>query len=164
MNTPATNIEDESPIRDLYKHWINAWNAHNAQHNAHDMAALVTEDGLIVGFDGSQMNGRAEVEATLSQIFADHVTAPYIGIVRSVHFLAPDVALLAAVVGMVPPGQTDINPPTNAIQSLVATRMDGQWRMSLFQNTPAAFHGRPDLSEQLTAELRAALKASPISL
>jgi hypothetical protein len=24
----------------------------------------------------------------------------------------------------------------------------------LFQNTPAQFHGRPDLAEQLTAELR----------
>jgi hypothetical protein len=37
-------------------------------------------------------------------------------------------------------------------------RVDGQWRVALYQNTPAAFHGRPDLSEALTAELRALIK------
>lgn len=157
MDTQGITNVDDTPIRQLYQRWIAAWNAHNA----HDMAALVTEDGLIVGFDGSQMHGRAEVDATLSQIFADHVTAAYVTIVRSVRFLAPDVALLCGVVGMVPPGQSDINPPANAIQNLVAVRVEGEWRITLFQNTPAAFHGRPDLSEQLTAELRAALKASP---
>ena len=46
----------------------------------------------------------------------------------------------------------------NAIQILVAARRDGQWRIELFQNTPAAFHGRPEASEVLTAELRAALR------
>ncbi len=29
--------------------------------------------------------------------------------------------------------------------------------IALFQNTPAQFYGRPDLSEQLTAELRGLL-------
>jgi len=33
----------------------------------------------------------------------------------------------------------------------------------LFQNTPAAFHGRAELSEQLTEELRRALRASSSS-
>ena len=32
----------------------------------------------------------------------------------------------------------------------------GEWRISLFQNTPAQFHGRPDLVERLTRELREA--------
>ena len=34
---------------------------------------------------------------------------------------------------------------------------DGAWQVELFQNTPAAFHGRPELSEQMTEELRQAL-------
>jgi hypothetical protein len=49
----------------------------------------------------------------------------------------------------------------NAIQTLVAARRDGRWRVELFQNTPAAFHGRPEASEALTAELRGALSRGP---
>ena len=90
----------------------------------------------------------------LSRIFADHQTAAYYGKIREVRFLASDVAVLRAVVGMVPPGQSDINPAVNAIQLLVATRQEGRWRVAEFQNTPAQFHGRPDLAEALTAELR----------
>jgi hypothetical protein len=55
---------------------------------------------------------------------------------------------------MVPPGGSDINPAVNAIQSLVATKPDGEWRIVLFHNTPAAFHGRPEANTALTAELR----------
>jgi len=54
----------------------------------------------------------------------------------------------------VPPGQTDLNPAVNAIQTLVTVRQDGQWRITLLQNTPAQFHGRPDLAQQLTDGLR----------
>ena len=48
----------------------------------------------------------------------------------------------------------EINPAVNAIQSLVAVTRDGRWRIALFQNTPAQFHGRPELAQQLTEELR----------
>jgi hypothetical protein len=61
---------------------------------------------------------------------------------------------------LVPRGQSDINPATNAIQTLTAVKQQGKWRIAVFQNTPAAFHGRPDLSQQLTEELRNALHAS----
>ena len=69
-------------------------------------------------------------------------------------FLTPDVAILRAVVGMVQPGQSDLNPAVNAVQSLVATKQDDKWRIALFQNTPAQFHGRPELVQKLTEELR----------
>jgi uncharacterized protein (TIGR02246 family) len=71
-----------------------------------------------------------------------------------VRFLTPDVAILRAVVGRVPPGQSDLNPAANAVQSLVAVKQDDQWRIALFQNTPAQFHGRPELAQKLTEELR----------
>jgi len=134
---------------------LDCWNKRNAQ----DFAALFEEDGNQIGYDGSQVNGRTEIESHLSQIFADHMTSAYVGKVREVRFLSPKVAILRAVAGMVPHGQTDINPATNAIQSLVAAKRDGQWRIVLFQNTPAQFHGRPELAEQLTEELRELLRA-----
>ncbi|MCI0394267.1 MAG: SgcJ/EcaC family oxidoreductase [Chloroflexi bacterium] len=129
---------------------LDSWNRRNAA----TYAALFAADGNLVGFDGSPINGQAEIESHISQIFADHPTAAYVGKIREVRFLAPDVALLRAVVGMVPPGQSDLNPATNAIQSLVTAKRDGQWRIALFHNTPAQFHGRPELAQQLTEALR----------
>ena len=141
---------DEAPIAALYQQLLDAWNRRDAA----GFAAQFVEDANVVGFDGSQMNGRTEIETTLRGIFSDHQTGRYVGKIREVRFLTPDVAVLRAISGLVSAGQTDLNPATNAIQSLVTVRHDGQWRIAHYQNTPAQFHGRPELAEQLTAELR----------
>lgn len=143
-------ITDAEAIARLYHQLLDAWNRRSAR----DYAALFAEDGSTVGFDGSMMNGRAEIESTLAQIFADHATAAYVGKVRFVRTLAPGAAILQAVCGMVPPGQRDINPAVNAVQSLAAVQSADGWRIAFFQNTPAQFHGRPDLSDALSEELR----------
>lgn len=161
MDSPNTqnakhDADDEIQVRSIYQQLLQAWNDKSAR----KMAELITENGNLVGFDGSQIDGRQQVESVLGQIFADHPTAEYVALVREVRLLSPSVALLRAVAGMVPRGQSDINPAVNAVQSLIATKERDQWRIALFQNTPAAFHGRPELSEQLTEELRRALRAS----
>ena len=148
--------DDGARIRLLYQTLLEAWN----DKDAHEMAELFSENGNVIGFDGSQMDGRKQIESVLGQIFADHPTPVYVAAVRGVRFLAPGVAILRAVAGMVPRGHSDINPALNVVQSLIATKEQDRWRLALFQNTPAAFHGRPELSEQLTAELRQALRAS----
>jgi uncharacterized protein (TIGR02246 family) len=141
---------DETTIRQLYHDLLNAWNRRSAS----DYAAFFTSDANLVGFDGSQIDGKAAIDSTLSEIFAHHMTQAYVGKVREVRFLAPDVAMLRAVVGMTPHGKKDLDPSVNAIQSLIAVRVDGAWRIALFQNTPAAFHGRPELAQALTEELQ----------
>jgi uncharacterized protein (TIGR02246 family) len=143
-------------VRLLYQTLLEAWN----DKDAHEMAELFSENGNVIGFDGSQMDGRKQIESVLGQIFADHPTPVYVAAVREVRFLAPGVALLRAVAGMVPRGHSDINPALNAVQSLIATKEQDRWRIALFQNTPAAFHGRAELSDQLNEELRRALRAS----
>jgi uncharacterized protein (TIGR02246 family) len=150
--------KEQAEVRRLYQAWLDRWNRRSAR----EMAELLAGNGSVVGFDGSQMHGRDDVAQTLGRIFQDHVTSAYVGIVREVQLLSPGVALLRAVVGMVPPGQAEINPAVNAIQSLVGVQEEGQWRIALFQNTPAAFHGRPDLAARLTEELRQELHAHPL--
>jgi hypothetical protein len=81
-------------------------------------------------------------------------------LIHEVRELAPDVMLLRAHAGMVPPGKSEINRATNAVQTLVAVRRDGRWQIALFQNTPAAWHGRENDASALTAELQAAFDAS----
>src|SRR5579859_3132118 len=149
----AVGASSEAPIAALYQRLLDSWNRRDAA----AYAALFDEEGHVIGFDGSPMTGGVEIEASLRQIFADHVTAAYIGKIRGVRFLSADVAILRAVAGMVPPGASDINPAVNALQTLVATRRDGQWRIVLFQNTPAQFHGRPEVAAALTEELRVLL-------
>lgn len=141
---------DEMEVRTLYRHLLDGWN----QHSADAFAASFAPDGEVIGFDGSLMTGRGEIASTLGQIFADHVTATYVSKVRSVRLLSSGVAILRAIVGMVPPGQTGLNPAVNAHQTLVAAKRDGTWRIELFQTTPAQFHGRPDLVQQMTEELQ----------
>jgi uncharacterized protein (TIGR02246 family) len=136
----------------LYHELLAAWNARDAE----AFAALFARDGSVVGFDGSQVDGAAHIASHLSGIFADHATASYVGIVREVRPLADDVVLLRAVVGMVPPGGTDINPAMNAVQSVVAVGTADDQHIALFQNTPAAWHGRPEAVQALADELRAA--------
>ena len=145
--TPST--APEFPIHDLYRELLEAWNDHDAS----AFAGTFAEHGNSVGFDGSMMNGAAEIEKTLRGIFSDHETAAYVAVVREVRFLSPQTAVLRAVVGMVPPGSSELSPEQNAVQSLVAHRDGDQWRIELFQNTPARFDGRPEVAKALTQEL-----------
>ncbi len=147
QGSPSSN---EIEVRALYQHLLDSWNRRSAD----AFAASFADDGEVVGFDGSQMSGRDEIASTLRQIFADHQTGSYVSKVRGVRLLSPEIALLRAVAGLVPHGRSDIEPALNALQTLIATKHDGQWRITLFQNTPAQFHGRPELVQQLTEELR----------
>lgn len=135
----------------LYTRLLDGWNRRDAA----TFARQFTADGSTVGYDGSQMDGRDAIETELARIFAHHTPATYVARVRKVRALGPDAMLLRAVVGMVPPGKDVLNPERNAIQSLVAVLESGQPRIALFHNTPARFDGRPQLAEQLTAELTA---------
>ena len=144
-------------IRLLYQNLIAGWNAGDAAAMTGDFA----DDAEIVGFDGTEMSGREQIAAYLAGIFANHKVASYVTLVREVRTIAPGVALLRAEVGMVPPGGAKINPATNAVQTLVAAvARDGGWKVALFQNTPAAWHGREDEVKALTAELQEAFEGS----
>jgi uncharacterized protein (TIGR02246 family) len=146
----------EDAVADVYRRLISGWNANDAT----DIAAAISPDGLVIGYDGSQMFGRDQVRDQLAGIFRDHQTASYVPKIRSIRTLGAEVGLLHAVVGMVPPGGSEIVGERNAIQTVVARRDDHGWSAALFQTTPAQFHGRPELAEALTAELAEVLATS----
>jgi uncharacterized protein (TIGR02246 family) len=153
MNSPTFHSPtqfDENEVRALYRQCLDGWNKRNAD----AMAEPFSEDAELIGFDGSQYLGKEEMVSNLRQIFADHPTAPYVAKVKSVRFLSPETAVLRAIAGMVPPGQTEINPKVNTHHTVIAAKIEGKWRIALYQNTPAQFHGRPELVQQMTEELR----------
>ena len=154
MTEGSASVDSDRGLRDLYARLLETWDKRNAR----DFALLFTSDGSLVGFDGSQVNGQLEIGAHLTEVFSHHQTPRYVGIVSEVRVLSPDVALLRANAGLIPADKEDIDPGLNAVQSLVAVRKAGTWKIAHFHNTPAAFHQRPELAKQLTEELRAKLK------
>jgi uncharacterized protein (TIGR02246 family) len=145
--SPST---DETEVRMRYQQLLEGWDKRIAE----EMVEPFTKDGELIGFDGSHIAGRAEIASHLHQIFTDHLTPTYVSKVRGIRFLSPEVAVLNAVAGMVPPGQTDLEPKLNAVQTMIAVKNEDKWRIALFQNTPAQFHGRPELVQKMTEELR----------
>jgi uncharacterized protein (TIGR02246 family) len=138
----------------LYRRLIDGWN----DHDANAMGAALREDSLVIGFDGSQMIGRAQVVSELASVFADHEVARYVTKVRTATPLGDHVVVLHAVAGMVPPGSAEIMPEQNSVQTVVAHQSGDEWLVALFQTTPAQLHGRPELSEAMSAELNQELR------
>jgi uncharacterized protein (TIGR02246 family) len=142
----------------LYEHLLRAWNDQNAD----AFGSVFSDDATAVGFDGSMMKGRQDIVTTIRAIFEHHRTASYVAKVRELRSLGADGVLLEAVVGMKPPGSDDLNPAVNAIQSVVMMGHGSTLRLTLLQSTPAAFHGRPELVEQLTRELTDVLRSGQL--
>ncbi len=141
----------DAQIRALYADFLDGWNRRSGA----AVAAVFADDGDMVGYDGTTVNGRLSIASDLRRVFGSHPTATYVGIVRTVRSVAGGVAVLHAHAGMIPPGEDDVDPGLHSIHTLVAIdEGGGRWKTTLFQATPAAWLGRRDAREALTAELR----------
>jgi uncharacterized protein (TIGR02246 family) len=154
MTADSTQNDWDVPTRDLYTQLLEAWDKRNAR----NYALLFASDATLVGFDGTQVNGQLQIGAHVTDVFTHHQTPRYVGIIREVRSIATDVSLLRANAGLIPPGKDDIEPDLNAVQSLLAVKKGGAWKIALFQNTPAQFHMHPEQSKALCEELRAKVR------
>ena len=151
----ARNEAAERAVRELYSRLIEAWNKRNAR----NYALVFAEDANLVGYDGSEIQGQARIGSHISEIFSHHQTASYVTLVREVRPITTGAWLLRADVGMIPPGKKELNTERNAVQVMVAVERGGEWRVALFQNTPAAWDGRKEDAEKLNEELRQAIQS-----
>lgn len=71
---------------ELYRRLINAWNNRDAA----AFSELFATDALCIGFDGSEMFGRSEINNQLSMIFKDHPTAEYVTLIEEAGRLSDD--------------------------------------------------------------------------
>ena len=144
----------DAQIRALYASFLDGWNRRSGA----AVAAGFADDGDIIGFDGTHHRGRLSIAADLRAVFGSHQTPAYVAVVRTVRPVTADVAVLIANAGMIPPGGNDLDPDLHTVHTMVAVDEGrGRWRISLFQATPAAWHGHPHLREELTEELRGLL-------
>jgi uncharacterized protein (TIGR02246 family) len=123
---------DEEAVRDLYRKLMDGWNRGSGE----DFAAVFTEDGDLVAYDGTHFAGREEIAPFHQELFDRWMKGTrLVGRVKDVRFLSPDVALMHAVGSTVMRGKTRPSPERDSIQTLVAVRQEGEWRLAAFQNT-----------------------------
>jgi uncharacterized protein (TIGR02246 family) len=128
----TTNSADEMAVRGLYQELMDGWN----RGSGGAFAAVFMEDGDLVAFDGTHFKGHKEIAPFHQDLFDKWMKGTrLVGEVKDVRFLSPDVALMHAVGSTVMRGKSEPSPERDSIQTLVATREDGEWRIAAFQNT-----------------------------
>jgi uncharacterized protein (TIGR02246 family) len=89
----VNHSRDEAAVRALYQELMDGWN----QGNGDAFAAVFTEDGDLIGFDGTHFKGRQEIAPFHQQLFDKWLKGSrLVGEVKDVRFLSPDVALMHA--------------------------------------------------------------------
>ena len=128
----TTNSADEAAVSGLYQQLMDGWNRGSGD----AFAAVFTEDGDLVAFDGTHFKGRQEIAPFHQQLFDKWMKGTrLVGQLKAVRCLSSDVALMHAVGSTVMPGKTEPSPERDSIQTLVAVRQGGEWSLTAFQNT-----------------------------
>ena len=128
----TNRIADEVAVRDLYRELMDSWNRGSGE----DFAAVFAEDGDLVAFDGTHFEGRAQIAPFHQELFDKWMKGTrLVGRVKDVRFLSPNVALMHAVGSTIKRAKSVPSPERDSIQTLVATRQNGEWRFAAFQNT-----------------------------
>lgn len=132
--------EEDARVRGLYVQLMDGWN----QGSAAAFASAFAEDADLIGFDGTHLRGRREIAAFHQPLFEKWLKGTrLVGEIKSVVFPSRDVAVMHATGGTVMPGKSKPSRERDSIQTLVATRCDGEWRLTAFQNTRVRPMGRP---------------------
>ena len=132
MHRIDSHVADETPVRALYQELMDGWNKGSSE----AFAAPFAEDGHLVAFDGTHFEGRREIASFHQPLFDKWLKGTrLVGQVKSVRFLTSDVALMHVVGSTIMRGQSKPSPVRDSIQTLVATRKSGEWKLTAFQNT-----------------------------
>jgi uncharacterized protein (TIGR02246 family) len=123
---------DAAAVRALYAQLMDGWNAGSGE----AFAAPFADKCDFVAFDGTRFSGREAIARFHEPLFKTHLKGTRLaGDVTDVRWLSPTVALMHARGGTIPRGRTRPAPERDSVQTLVAARVDGAWRLVAFQNT-----------------------------
>lgn len=134
MATPATGdrAEDEIAIRALSGQMQEAW----ARADADAYVAPFTEDADYVVFDGTHLRGRQEIADAHRPLWNSILKGSMLVYVSSsIRFLSSDVALIHSKGAVLKRHQKAPSRRSLSVQTMVAVRQDGAWRIAAFQNT-----------------------------
>jgi uncharacterized protein (TIGR02246 family) len=129
----------EQAVRALYQQLMDGWN----QGSGSAFAAAFTDDGDLVAFDGTHLEGREQIASFQQRLFDKYLKGTrLVGEVEGVRFLDPDTAVMHAVGNTIMRGRQQPARQRASIQTLIAVRRDREWRVAAFQNTRIRPMGR----------------------
>jgi uncharacterized protein (TIGR02246 family) len=122
----------QAPVRALLNELVAAYNRGDLS----GASALFAPDGDMIAGDGTLVSTRAAIERFLSDL---HAKLPkgtqFVAAITNVRFAGPDVAVVTTEGGWQFPDETAVSAKNRGIQSAVAVRQNGTWRVVLFQRT-----------------------------
>ena len=131
-NHPRISLPAEAAVHALYAQLMDCWNKGSAE----AFAAPFAEDGHLVAFDGMHFKDRDEIVSFHQPLFDKWLRGTrLVGEVESVRFLSPHVALMRTRGGTIMRGKSRPSPERDSIQTLVAVKREGEWRLVAFHNT-----------------------------
>jgi uncharacterized protein (TIGR02246 family) len=123
---------NEAAVRTLYQQFIEAWGDTDAY------AALFTEGGDYITFDGTHARGRTEIASAHRPLFDGILKGSRlveVGIPLEIRFLSPDVALVHSGGAVLRARQKKPSRRAISVQTLVAVKQEDHWLFAAFQNT-----------------------------
>jgi uncharacterized protein (TIGR02246 family) len=132
-------VKDETSVRALYEQLMDGWN----QGSAESFAAPFAEDADFIAFDGTHFKGRLEIVSSHKPLFEKWLKGTRLtGEVRAIRFPTPEIAIMHAFGRTTMRNKPEPAPERDSIQTLVASKRDGEWRLIAFHNTRVRPIGR----------------------
>ncbi len=113
---------DEQQIRQGVIAFVEQYNAHQAD----AVAALFAADARMVFADGTEVNGREEIQQSFEDAFKENPKVAVSVVVDSIRFLTPDVAVEEGSTMLFPDGETLTSRDRYTVLHL---RREGRWQM-----------------------------------
>ena len=131
MSKEIISNQEEIKIRALFEQMIEGWNKGSGK----QFAAPFDEEAVFIAFDGSQTEGRAEIERTHQELFDKWLKGSrLVGEITNIRFLSADVALIHSTGGTILKDKDKPSPERDSIQTLVAVRKGSDWKFTAFHN------------------------------
>jgi uncharacterized protein (TIGR02246 family) len=125
---------DSAAIKQCVASWEDAWN----RHDAHATAMAYVEDGDFSSTTGVPSHGWKELEGHYNEIFTTFLKdAHRTDTVRSIRFLAPDVASVDIdwqMTGAKTRDGKDI-PVRKGLLTWIVTKHNGEWKITIYHET-----------------------------
>ena len=128
--------DEEAAVKMVASQWADAWDAGDLT----AIGALYTEDADYVNFYGQSVSGRAQIEASFSEVHATVYKGSKIAIeTTAVRLVKPDVAISDSVWEMTGVAEGE-GPkiPTKGGSTAVMVKQDGEWKIAAHRTRVAA--------------------------
>ncbi len=122
---------DEATIRARFQQMVDGWN-----HGYDEIfASSIDDEADCVSSDGTHTKGRKESVSSGQPLFGNQIKgAQFVGTIKTVRFLAQDVALVHASGGIINTGGRKLFVEQESIQTLVAVKRGSRWYFTAFHN------------------------------